>query len=824
MIFEIKLAVRSFKNRLLSVFVMVVTLGLTLGILATISQLSYTLLLKKLPYSHSEKLVTINNKLANNSMETDGKGASIVASAMLSQAINTGNLSSLTQASPIIAKRELIQLNPVKTLNESVRYVNSSYFELLSADNYELGQLPPNWDKGAAQIILSYSFWAQHYQHDKDILGKTVVINGLSMEVVAVTTATFSELEIYDNNTAIWLPWRNNPYNHKQQNNWFVTKSEVTTLARLADHANVEQVTKQADHVLNVFYQQHIETTLAASNDDAMTAAEQANVRKSTYSAVVNLLRDRIAQKSAPMAKTLLISIAVMVGIACVNVTILLLIQNSQRTKHRNIYIALGANKAQLFRQYFIQILIILLFSLVVALLVNAWFIKLLPLIAGDYFPRLKELSIGFGTVSSYLLLSLGLSYLFANWAYKVFHGSEGHLFASTNIQKSSLTISNEGFQVLLMLQVMAVTIMITVATVVIVSAYRVINQPVGVETQSLVSASFKPAEFQLDKSERLILNERILLKVRAHPLVEAASLSYEPPMLPTMRSLFNQSDGRFIGSFPTNFVNNDYFSLAGLDVLAGNLTLNSSLGDDIQPIVLSLSTANKAYPHTSAIGQRMNRGANQRFQVVAVVEDELLPTYASVFSNQGFQVYLPYDAWSSHVLIKLRKAHNVIGIESKLATYIQADDQINFAWVSPVSSRFAQTFINDKYYALIALIIGGVSIALACLGAHAVMQYRVYAKHKEIAIRQALGTRTWDLYKMNFIDNSSALIAGIVAAMLLIILMTITQFENTHLLKQVAVTAIIVAPFIYVFFQTVALLPIVKLLKQNPMPALKVG
>lgn len=829
-LYEVKLAIQGFRNKNLSITMILLTLGITFGVLATVSQLTYTLLFKKLPYNDSERLVSINNVLANDVIATDGNGASIIASDIINREIQQGKLTHFETASPVLLKKETISLGQLKRLDVYARYVSSHYFDILTGESFYLGGVPTHWGSDVPNVIISYDFWLEHLEKDQNAIGKKIRINGRNMAIVAVTSKSFVDIELYNKNTSVWMPWSQIPFNQQELKNWFVTKSEVTTLAKLAENALINEAESASSQLINQHYQQYASTLFGEEdntqqlgmkeNHNSESPIKRNDIASSYYATSLSKVDERIATNSSQMALTLLVSILMVTLIAVVNTLILLLIHNIKRIRQHAIYFALGANNQQIFRQYFIQIWVMLLLSFLIAILVNAWLLKWLHILAGGYFPRLSELVIGLGTISSFLVASVAISYLFARWAFISFHNKQHTNNLMRFNSMGRLGLPKQQFQVILMVQATVVTLMISAAYLVLSSSYRVINQQVNINALSTLSVDVASSSSQT-KTQRFEFNNALANELRSIEGIESVILTYEAPMASSMNSMFVDLSDKFIGSYPTNFVTPAFFEFVGLNVIVGSLNLARHQQQDYIPIVVSASAALKMFSTLDVIGNQVKRGAEQLYQIVAVVEDELLPENSSAFDEQGYQVYLPYEAWNSHLLVKAfdeSKIENIkIQIEEKLAPI----DDVSSIKLASLLDLFRELTQRDKHYAILALVIGGLSIALSCIGAHAVMKYRLVSKKQEIAIRMALGTRHGQLYKMIFKESTPSLFAGILAAILISFLLLFAD-ANNHLTKQLLVTTLFVAPFSFLLFELVALSPLYKFMHQNLTDSLK--
>ncbi|MCC7124174.1 MAG: ABC transporter permease, partial [Acidobacteria bacterium] len=182
---------------------------------------------------------------------------------------------------------------------------------------------------GRHVAILSHRLWQGRFGGESDIVGRVVQVNGTPTEVVGVMPPELLILGV-----DLWIPWGGNPLEVPRNLRQF------TLVGRLAPNATLEQANAEL-------------AAIAAQTAAAHSARfkEYENVRLAVTPWTEALMRE-----VRPWASLLLGAVALVLLIACVNLSTLLLVRSTMRQREIAVRLALGAGRLGIARQLLVEV------------------------------------------------------------------------------------------------------------------------------------------------------------------------------------------------------------------------------------------------------------------------------------------------------------------------------------------------------------------------------------------------------------------------------------------------------------------------------------
>jgi predicted permease len=244
-------------------------------------------------------------------------------------------------------------------------------------------------------IVLSYGLWQRRFGSSKDVLGKTLEIDGSRATVIGVMPATF---HLPSSDVQFWEP-------HSMFPNWGGIEVERRTpsgyvVGRLKPTVPFRDAQADRNVVGNHLAEQY--PGLASNLDFAGFAVN------------VVPLSVQVTAKQIRVTLWLLFGAVVLVLlIACTNVVNLLLVRGAGRERELAIRAALGAGRGRLVRQLLTESVLLSLASCVLGLAFAALGTGALVRLAPQNIPRLDQVGIDHATFAFTLGLSLFTGILF---------------------------------------------------------------------------------------------------------------------------------------------------------------------------------------------------------------------------------------------------------------------------------------------------------------------------------------------------------------------------------------------------------------------------
>jgi putative ABC transport system permease protein len=580
-----------------------------------------------------------------------------------------------------------------------------------------------------AVAVISYGLWQQLFNGDPRALGSTIRIDGIPLTIVGVAPAGFD----YPGNAVLWKPAAFSPGN----NGW-------GTVARLKPGISWPQA--RAAFAVEVE---------RLSPKQALAAVDNSNLRPRLTS-----LQDGLAGPVKNASLMFMGAVVLVFLIACTNVASLLLARTKDRAVELSIRSALGASRARLARQLFVECLLLSFVATLAGLLLASWTTSLAakvqppPLGAQSY-------SVLDGRVLAFMLIVSVITTLALGVLPSLYAGRM-HAFGSRTSTRTRgsrlLGQSLVGVQVMLTMILLAGSVSLGRAFVHLMRIDR------GYDVQGIVTVniSLDGTTHQVDKRQ-LPYFEEVLDRIRQLPGVRSASAT---DFLPLYASAFVGGpyglDGRKAPLNSTMIpVLSGYFQTMGGRILYGREFTEIEVRSGARVAVINERFASGFGPPQDAVGHQLTSDGDTPWKIVGVVkgmEYETDPTLAN--SNQIFLPSVtPGSFFSTFVARVDGRAEDHLG---RIRDTIQSvDPQVPIFGAKSMEQRLNEVFADPKFYRTAIWTFAGFALLLAVIGIYGIVSYAVVQRTQEIGIRMALGRTPAQLRSMLLRQGLSMIVAG---------------------------------------------------------------
>jgi len=753
--------------------VAVLTLALGIGANTAIFSIVNGILLRPLPFTSPEQLVSIGG--------SDLQRAPTVINGSISypnfRDVRTRN-HSFSDVSAYQDNEGTLTGNG-QTLHVFVENVSSSMFHLLGAQpSLGRGFLPSDDEPGHLVAVMGEAFWRRYFNADPGVIGRVVNLNGRTFTVVGVMPTGF-QFPVRAQARDLWLTFsrqsqsdnpKDTPMTEMRGNNG------LSVIARLRPGVSVIQANDDVNAIAR---------DLAKEYPDS-DAQEGMGARSH--------LDELVGDTRTPLL-VLFGAVGLVLLIACANVANLLLARASGRSREIAIRAALGASRGRVIRQLVAESLALSLagaaLGIVAANLGLASILKLYP----TNLPRATDISIDYRVLLFTIALAILTGLIFGLVpALRVSSpnltdamrdgGRSSSAGRSHNRLRSGLVVAETAIGVTLLIG----------AGLLIRSFSRLSHTDLGLNPNHVLTATFDLSEtrYNSDQMDRFV--DDLIARIRVLPGVISASGAVPLPL----------SEDHFIISF--NFVDHpvptaDEPSAAFYDVLPGffetmqiplvrGRTFDERDQRNSAPVmIVTKEFAKKYFPNQDPIGRHLKIGAGEGAARASYRTREIVGIVGDVRNSNidrapeaSYYIPLPQLMWGPPVLT-IRTAGDPNAVTPDIRKILASmDPEAPLYNVRTMEDYLALDLGRARFQTVLLGLFAAIALLLTAVGLYGVMSYTVVQRTQEIGIRVALGASRSEVLQMvlarSFRMTGFGLLLGILGAIALTRLLSGLLYE----------------------------------------------
>jgi predicted permease len=611
---------------------------------------------------------------------------------------------------------------------------------------------------GLGRVMLSDGYWERRFGADPGIIGRTIHVNSQPRVIAGVMPRGF---KVVDYDFDLLVPLAFDPV--KEPLAGFAYRG----IARLQPGATIPQANADLARLLNVWMD-------SWSNGPGSDPHWYLRWR---ITPVLKPLKDVVVGSIQAMLWVVMVTIGVVMLIACTNVANLLLVRADARQQELAVRSALGAGRWRIARELLLESVTLGMIGGAAGVAVAYAGLHLLTSIGPAELPRLSEISLDGWSIAFTILLSVLSGLFFGAIPVLRYLPSRKRVTLLGAMRTASVSRERQRGRNLLVMTQVAMALVLLISAVLMIRTFMAMRNvdPGFSGPQSLqVMRLSIPETLVHDSTTVLHMQNSILDKLAALPGVSSAGFAASVPMSgaePNWDQILIEGKNYEGESAPMrlyNYVSPGYFHTAGTRFVAGrDFTWGEVYG--ARPVgMISESLARELWGSPiAAIGKRFQEYSNAPWhEVVGVVQDvrengvdQVSPAtvyWPSLMGDPSTPEKL--QAWRTvYFAIRSDRAGTQTFINEMQQAVWSINSNLPVAAISTMQDIYGQSMARTSFTLVMLAIAGTMAFALGILGIYGVISYAVSQRTREIGIRMALGANKSGLVWM-FVRSALAL------------------------------------------------------------------
>ena len=740
----------------------VLSLALGIGANTAIFTVIESVLLRPLPYAHSDRLVFIGIK--------NDKPGFVTTSWLNYHDIQTQS-KLLQDAAGYSEDVSVLQTQDV-SLSLAAPHVTTSLFPILGAQPL-LGRTfteAEGQSGGPQAVLLSESLWRQSFHGDPNILGQTVRIGGQPHTVVGVMPQSFHFPEEMgaDLQKGLWLPLQPTPEMLKERGYDF-----LNMVGELRSGATVAQLQQELNAIAS-------RIPLDKDHSEIKFRAD--------------LYQELLTGPVRPVLYALFGALGLVLLIACANVSNLLLARCLGRQQEFAVRTALGGSRIRLLRQMLTEGLALSLLGCGAGLLLAQSAMFGIGKLPDGTIPRADSISIHWTIVLALALVAAATTILSS--LLPALLAARTHPQAALQASSRGIGARSVGGRLsggLVAAEVALSTLLLVGTGLLFHTLWNLERSHLGFETANITTFAASPADSSgfsgmavsedsgnAPPSVATLVYQPMLERIRQVPGVQSVALASAPPLsgfeLGSSFEIVGQPrDPADLPHTRISAVSGDYAKTLGTPVIRGRMISDDDVATAPFVAVVNEVLARKYFGGKDPLGQQIDLGGKKTgmikpYTIVGVLGDQVdrsvggdIQPFIMLSQQQIPTTSLFYQALLQTMVNFVVKTRGNIPVATEMrSVFHQNAPSLALDNFQTMQRAVDQSTFSQRLGLYLVASFAGLAVSMVIAGLYGVLSQLVGYRRREIGVRMALGATRQSVAQMVLRQGSILIGAGL--------------------------------------------------------------
>jgi putative ABC transport system permease protein len=600
-------------------------------------------------------------------------------------------------------------------------------------------------------VVLGNALWRDRYGADPGVVGRNIVLDGETYNVIGVMPRTFK----FPTWAQLWTPlaWTDEKRAVRGNHNYLV-------IGRLKPGIDIRAAQAELSAIATRLEQLYPE-------DDKGWGAKILTLREQTVSDVRSALL------------VLLGAVGFVLLIACANVANLVLGKILARKKEIAIRSALGATRFAILRHVLAETVLLSLGGGALGLFLASFGTTLIVKFLADRLPRFAEITLDGSVLAFTAFLALFSGILAGILPALRFTKAEVNEALKQGQSRGSSNSGGKTRGFLVVSEVALSLVLLVGAGLMVRTLYQLSNVRPGFDPNGQLTMTVSiPSNKFTTPAAYISFFERVLQQVRATPGVDSAAVVDDLPMGGGGSHQPVSIEGQPVvpmadqPEVDVRLISPGYLRTMRVPLLSGRDLTDSDAAGRTPTVLISESMAKRFWPDQNPLGKHLTMTfyPGVAREIVGVVGDVKLDSLNETRPTETIywpldQIFAPpTEAWRSFPMsLTVRTSINrMIAVSALTAAVHQVDPETPVTEVLTMNELISNSLSPQRSNMLLLAAFAGLALVLTAVGIYSVLSYAVRRRVREIGIRMALGASHSDVLRMVLADGMKPILLGV--------------------------------------------------------------